>query len=160
MPIYVTTITTPANTSKTLPKEVYFEIKGEFLSEVQIVIPPGHAGLTGIAVFYGIHQLFPLPRGEWLSGEDERISFPERWEIPFAKASLRILTYNEDDTYGHSFIIRFITVEHKEELIEERLKRTNELLEEIVSLLHAVIGIPASPPVMGIEELIGKEIVV
>jgi len=160
MPIYVTTITIPANTPKPAPKEFTFEIKGEMLSEVQVVIPPGHAALTGIAVLYGLEQLFPLPSGSWLSGDNERISFPERWEIPFARAPLRILGYNEDDTFDHGFIIRFIVAKRKEELISERLARANELLLAIRDSLYAVLGIPAMPPPAGIEELIGREIVI
>jgi len=158
MPIYTTTLTIPANTSKAAPKEIYLELEGELLTEVHIVIPPGHAGLSGIAVFYGIKQLFPLPPGEWLYGDNERILFPERWEIPFAKASLRILGYNEDDTYEHSFIIRFIVARFKEELLEERMQRTNELLEEIRDLSRAALGLPGISPVVGVEELIGRGI--
>jgi len=147
MPIFTTTIKVPKNTPKTSPKEFILTIEGDVLQECHIVIPPGHVALTGIAGFYGIEQLFPLPSGEWISGDDERISFPMLWEIPFAKATILLKGYNEDDTYDHSFIVRFIVTSFEE------ARWHKLLLQEIIGLrqeIRAMIGIPPPLPITGV----------
>jgi len=154
MPIYVTTITAPPNTSKGAPKETDFYIEGELLTEVQIVIPPGHCALTGIQAFYGIEQLFPLPTGEWLTGDSEVLKFPQYWPIPFQGTTIKLKTYNEDDTYDHTFILRFIISTFKEARYWEQILDEIKVIREG---LRSIIGHPLERLAFPFE-LVGLEI--
>ena len=58
---------TPANA----PVEVLFNDAPGLLVKVTIVIPGGHAGLTGIALGYGHQQVLPRTPGAFISGDDE-----------------------------------------------------------------------------------------
>lgn len=116
--IYVTTVTVPANTPPDDPVTTEFEVEGWAIREVQILVPPGHCGLTGIALFYGIRQIIPRPEGSWLVTDDEIVTWPENRRIPLLKATYTIKAYNQDDTYEHTFYIRFV-VQSVEEYLEE-----------------------------------------
>jgi len=153
MPIYTALLTIPPNTSKDNPKEAKITLEGDILTEVTIVIPPGHAGLTGIALFYGIEQIAPLPSGEWLIGDNQVIPWVERWEIPEGKAEITLRGYNEDDTYEHSFICR-LEVEPREvvEVQQQILEEIKALREEIRSLREEMVAPAVGAPII-VEEI-------
>lgn len=109
--LYIAEITIPPQT----PKEDYvttsLTIEGERVERYQVLIPPGHCGLTGLAIFYGIEQLAPLPSGTWIRGDSETIEWSEYWNIPGRKCELILHAYNEDDSYEHTFIVRVHVIE-------------------------------------------------
>jgi len=156
MPIYTKILTIPPNTPKDNPKEAKITLEGDILTEITIVIPPGHAALTGIALLYGIEQIAPLPSGEWFTGDDERIAWVERWGIPEGKAEITLRGYNEDDTYEHSFICR-LEVEPRKvvEVRQQILEEIKALREEIRSLREEMVA-PAVPAPIIAEEIIGS----
>jgi len=110
MPIYTAVLTIPANTPKDDPRKTQVELKRAVLTEISIRIPAGHHALTGIRILYGDLQLFPEEVGTWLQGDDEVIDWQEYFELPDDPTRLRIEGYNEDDTYEHSFYLRFATL--------------------------------------------------
>lgn len=55
--------------------EVPFAYAPGIPRRVTIVIPDGHAGLTGIALGYGHQPVLPRTSGRFISSNDEHISF-------------------------------------------------------------------------------------
>lgn len=53
----------------TVPLSLYY------VSRVTIVIPDGHAGLTGIALAFGHQPVIPYNAGAYISGNDEIIPY-------------------------------------------------------------------------------------
>jgi len=154
MPIYTALLTIPPNTPKYSPKEVKIPLEGDFITGITVVIPPGHAGLTGLAIFYGIWQFAPLPPGEWFIGDNEKIDWVERFEIPEGKAEIILRGYNEDDTYEHGFIVRLMV--EPREVVKVRqaiLEEIKGLREEIRSLREEMVG-PAVPAPIEVEEIL------
>lgn len=68
-------VTCPASTPSSAPLEVAFNDVPANLMAVTIVIPDGHAGLTGIALAYGHQPVLPRTPGAFISGNDEVVRF-------------------------------------------------------------------------------------
>ena len=68
-------VTCPASTPDTDPVEVVFDAAPGILRKATIIIPDGHAGLTGIALGYGHNAVIPRTTGAYISSNDEHIPF-------------------------------------------------------------------------------------
>lgn len=104
--VFVKSVTTVKDTLESSPLESFIDVARGLLYRSQIVIPPGPSGLVGIKIFEGGHQMFPVSRDEWLTGDNETVDFGDLYYITTTKTRLRILTYNLDDTYSHKLIVR------------------------------------------------------
>lgn len=81
------------------------------IQPIEVIFPPGPAGLVGIRAYQGSHQLVPQRDTSWLIGDD--ITYPHHTPIDLLSPPYTITLegYNEDDTYDHTIIVRFsITV--------------------------------------------------
>jgi hypothetical protein len=66
-------VSCPPNTPPTNPIKVPLGFGGGILRVIRIVIPTGHAGLTGIALGYGGNPTIPFGRFAYYSGDDREI---------------------------------------------------------------------------------------
>lgn len=105
MSFYSLVFTVPKNTAEEAPYEQKLQISQGVLHQVSIVIPPGHAGLTGCALDIGLHQIAPTNQNEWFRGDDVHFSFPEYIEIPAGERELNLRGFNLDTLYDHGFVI-------------------------------------------------------
>ena len=106
---FTTRITTPASTTEASPLETAFALPQGTLVTVEVVIPAGHAGLTGIAIDYSGEHIFPWGRGTFLSGDDEVVSMESGHEL--GGSAITIRTFNADDTFAHDHLIRFVVTD-------------------------------------------------
>jgi hypothetical protein len=95
----------PAQTDEASPLEEEMEIEGEVLERIEIYAPWGHGGLAKMAIFFGPRQLAPRPATKWIEGNDAWFRWKLEWPVPGKKAALRLVGWNEDDSYDHSFYI-------------------------------------------------------
>ena len=51
------------------------------ITEVEILFPAGHAGLTNLQIWYLGRQIFPTSEGAAFRGDDNVIQFSEQWRI-------------------------------------------------------------------------------
>lgn len=105
MSFYSLVFTVPKNTAEETPYEQKLPASGGILHQVSVLIPPGHAGLTGCAIDDGLHQIAPTNQNEWFRGDDVHFSYPEYHELSASTRELILRGFNLDDTYDHSFII-------------------------------------------------------
>jgi len=110
MAIYTAKLTIPANTPRDSPVSVSVSLEKAVLVRISIRIPPGHEALAGLRIKYGRLQLWPEEPDTWLSGDDEAITWDEYFVLPDDPTRLILEGYNEDDTYEHSFLVRFMTL--------------------------------------------------
>ncbi len=82
-----------------------------------------------MALNHGLHQIWHSNQGEFFHTDGEPISFKEFYELPSAENGLSVYTYNVDDTYPHSVIIR-LGILKKSELQGLWLPWTEEVLAE------------------------------
>jgi len=98
----------PANTAEDSPKTLDLELEEGTVNKVQIIIPPGHAALAGLAIFADTEQV--IPKSGWLKGNNDNLVFDCDIAIPYdsTNAIYKLIAkgYNNDDTYQHTFYIR------------------------------------------------------
>jgi hypothetical protein len=104
--IYVSNIEIPKNTLESEYKSDYLWLEHGTIHKVDIVFPSGCAGLAGLRIVQGIHQIFPSNSGQWFIGDDINITFPENYILYTPPYYLEIQTYNLDDLYNHTLIVR------------------------------------------------------
>lgn len=74
--LFVYDVTCPASTPSTSPLEVAQLSGGLYVVEqVRLVLPAGHAGLTGIALAFGHQAVIPYNAGAYISGDDETFDY-------------------------------------------------------------------------------------
>jgi hypothetical protein len=102
--VYAITVTAQANTSSGSPLSHLFPIGDVWLDSVQIVIPSGHRGLTGLAITNGGTPIIPYGAGtDFLIGDDDRLDYDLGVEVD---ASFGCIYYNTD-SIRHNFYLRF-----------------------------------------------------
>lgn len=72
--------------------------------QVELLIPPGHNGLTGFALRYAGERLLPKAATEFIVGDNLDRFYDFRFPV---SAPLTLVGYNTDATYGHTFHLTF-----------------------------------------------------
>ncbi len=96
-------VATPPGTLQAAPQQTVWNVGRGELARLEVVIPDGHVGLTGLAVVWGGRQLVPYEGDEWITGNDDTIAL----ELDlYVDSRVTVLTYNLDDTFVHSHLLR------------------------------------------------------
>jgi len=103
---YTASVTIPADTSEADPHEECLGICFGTISQVFVLFPPGHAGLTHLQIFYQTRQIFPTTPGESFSGDDTQYIFSEKWPVFEAPHELLLRAWNEDTEYEHTIYVQ------------------------------------------------------
>ena len=101
---YQVSVTVPEGTSDIAPQTTAVVLENAFLVDVEIIIPPGHAGLTGIRILQSVQQVIPWGNLSWISSDNYSRIFPFNAEI--GSRSISVQAYNTD-VFAHSFQVRF-----------------------------------------------------
>jgi hypothetical protein len=104
--IYTKTITRAAGGSAGSPVQDKMTVTLGLIYQFELYLPPGSSGLLGVMVKDGGYQVWPSEPGEWFFGNDNLIAFPDRYYISSPAHVLDVLSYNEDDTFPHTFQVR------------------------------------------------------
>jgi len=102
---FVKQITIPANTSRINQTSNDLKVSTGVIHRISIVFPAGCAGLAKVALFDGGHPIAPSTNGQYFSGDDRVVDFPEFYEITTGTRTITIKTYNLDDTHNHTIIV-------------------------------------------------------
>ncbi len=137
MSFFAKTITVPKNTPSTSPLADTIEIQAGVIHRVRVSIPSGHAGLTGIHILRGLHQIAPTSGTEWFTGDDAAVDYQEFIEVLESPFMLYLEAYNEDDTYDHTFVVSIGVLPRYVLLPQEILQ---SVLQTMSSLLQSVSG--------------------
>lgn len=80
------------------------------IQPLEVIFPPGPAGLVGVRAYQGSHQLVPQRDTRWLVGDD--ITYPHYTPINLLSSPYVITLegYNEDEEYDHTIIFRFTVI--------------------------------------------------
>ena len=96
-----------ANTSEGAPRELPVFLKHGVITRVNIVFPPGCAGLAHLQVFDNGHQVWPENEGGSFRGDSEVVTFQCYYPLLYEPFGLRLVGWNEDDSYPHTPMVRF-----------------------------------------------------
>lgn len=97
-------ITVPAGTPKAAPVTTDVSFPDGKLQRVEIDVPDGHAGLTGIQLLGAKGQVIPYTTGAFLVANDHAFG----WDLvgQLDSGSFQVRCFNTD-IYPHGFSIRF-----------------------------------------------------
>lgn len=134
-------ITVPKNTAAETPSQETFEIQNGVIHRVHVSIPSGHAGLTGVRVLRGLHQVAPTSGSAWFTGDDSKVDYNEHIEIEESPYELVIESYNEDDTYDHTFVVGIGVLPEWVLLPQKAMGETLKMLSEMFGVMSKWLGI-------------------
>jgi hypothetical protein len=97
------TVTVPAGTAIDDPLIVPWPLADANLDFIDIIIPDGHSGLTGIAVYWSGTQVLPWGTDTWIVANDEKVHTPIGSYITIS--GLSVYAYNTGQ-FDHSFYLR------------------------------------------------------
>lgn len=101
--IYTISVTVPSGTQSAAPQVTPWMTEDAWIDTVEIEVPPGHNGLTGIRLVKADTQLLPWGSNTWLIENDYTRVFPIDDYIPVT--DLVIQAYNTG-SYPHTFYLR------------------------------------------------------
>jgi hypothetical protein len=108
-------VNTPASTAEASPQSTTWELGQGYVARVDVVIPSGHVGLTGVRLLWGGRVVMPYEEGEWLTGNDDEVTVA--LELYTGLGRLVVETYNLDEAFTHSHHLRgYITSIEEEPL--------------------------------------------
>jgi len=106
MAIFTKDITLSAGGSSSNPTWTTIKVTRGVIHEINVVFPSGCAGLVYVAIYDGVHPIFPSTEGMHFRGDGETIDFKEFYELKAYPSILWIKAWNEDDTYDHTIMVR------------------------------------------------------
>lgn len=98
---FLVNITTPKNTTRESYLSTILNLPNGRINKIWIEFPRGCSGLTGIQIFRGPEQIFPIPKLQWFIGDGFLINLQFTQIIDTNPFELEFRTYNVDDTYQH-----------------------------------------------------------
>lgn len=104
--VFSITVVVPAGTLLTSPLSTPWVTEDNTIVSIEIEIPPGHNGQTGIRLLKGDVQILPFGSNSWIIANDTDKTFPIGSYVP--TGDLIIQTYNTG-IYSHSFYLRMTT---------------------------------------------------
>jgi hypothetical protein len=101
---YPASITVATGTAITNPHITILPLENAQLVDIEMRIPPGHGGLTGVRIEMSRQQVLPWGNNTWLVGDNYERTFDVNAEI--GVNTIRVLTYNTD-VFAHTFYLMF-----------------------------------------------------
>jgi hypothetical protein len=140
MSYFSKSIIVPKNTPSDTPLQETIAVQTGIVHRVHVSIPSGHAGLTGVHVLQGLHQVAPTTGSEWFSGDDVELDYPEFVEIKESPFELTIEAYNRDDTYDHTFVVAIGVLPEWVLLPQTILKDLLQSISDILASIGTYLG--------------------
>ena len=106
--LYSYEIAVPITCTEAAPKLTTARVSAGVITRVSFRPRPGHSGLCHCRVFYHEFQVFPINRDEDLHGDTFPIEWDEHIELTTTPYDLKVMAWNDDDTYSHTFDISFV----------------------------------------------------
>lgn len=128
--LFKTTLTIPANTSKSSPAKIYHPVARGVITAWFVGFPPGCAGLVHVAIYRHERRILPEGAGDSLYWNDLMFHIRESFEIAAKPYELRVEGWSDDDSYEHRVFVGVEMQKIPEETTESLLQR----------LLTALVG--------------------
>jgi hypothetical protein len=101
--LYTLNVITSAGTAIAAPLITTWALEDNLLQDIEVFIPNGHNGATGIRVLRSQQQVAPWGNNSFLIANDATVAVPVGEELTESK--LVIQTYNTG-SYDHTFYLR------------------------------------------------------
>ena len=111
--LFSVSITIPKNTLKSNPTEVTFKLAHGIITKFMIRPRPGHAALAHLVIFHLSHQIAPSTETMDLHGDALPIDWEDYYEFYKEPYELKLVGWNDDDTYPHTFDVHVAILPRK-----------------------------------------------
>ena len=102
---YRRALTIAAGQTQANPSLADLELCAGVITEVEILFPAGHSGLTYLQIWYLGRQIFPTSEGATFRGDDNVIQFSEQWVIQEVPHRLQLRGWAPDATLEHTLFV-------------------------------------------------------
>lgn len=133
--IEIAKVTCPAGIAQANAIEVPIVFNVGIVRAVRVVIPPGHAGLTGIALAQAHQTVIPIKGTAWIIGDNRSPRFPLENYLDVTGWSAFV--YNTDGAYQHSWNLEF----ELDEIAAPTVPGTAPIA--VGDIYSAIVGTPA-----------------
>lgn len=141
---YQASIATNAFTSINAPLTTVISLENALLLDIEILIPAGHTGLTGVRVRFSQQQVLPFGSNSWIVADDYLRIFDINQEV--GSKTVSVQTYN-NDIYQHTFYLRFHIRELSDSGIAGVSRAPIVLAETIDAGLEGAVDLSTGQPV-------------
>jgi len=124
-------ITIPANTLESSPKEEELLIEEQFVERIEIDFPAGCSGMVNLRIYYGVRKYWPDNPGGHFTSDDYTIVFPVYKKLPEDRTTLKLVGWSPGTQYDHTLIVRVNT-------ISEEYLPSKSLLQKIYDLFSKI----------------------
>jgi len=131
MPVYCEKLTIPANTSESAPVSLNIVVRQKFITKLEVGFPDGCNYLVKTKIQYGIKQFWPEDPDTWLIGNNETVSWEERYEMPAVNETLTVFGASPGTDYEHNIVIRIMTLPKGFYFLETLLDKLYGLFKKI-----------------------------
>ena len=101
--LFEASITIPKDTAAASPTVVIMKIAQGIITKIMVRPRPGHAALAHLIIKHHEHQIAPSTESMDFSGDTFPIDWEEYYESYQPPYELKLVGWNEDDTYPHTF---------------------------------------------------------
>jgi len=108
--IYTHVLTIPANTSEHAPVTYELRLARGVITHVEIEFPPGCAGLACCRILYRERALYPTNPEGYFRADGYTVSWDDDYQFPARPAHIKLIGWNDDDTYEHTLTFRFVVI--------------------------------------------------
>lgn len=98
-------VTSAAGTAQSAAVETNLSFDPGIVRAIEILIPAGHAGETGIAIAQAHQIIIPYDGTDWIIGDDNLLTWPV--DDYLQTGSWSAFTYNTDAFNDHTWYVRF-----------------------------------------------------
>jgi len=99
---YYASITIPAGTLASAPASNKFSVSSGRITEIELLFPPGSAGLAYLQIFYSDRQIYPTSIGEFFRGDDHLINWSDEYELIDEPYELELRGWAPAAIYDHT----------------------------------------------------------
>lgn len=102
---YFLSLTIPPGTSREDEAWTSVLVPPGTITQVRILIPWGVAGLAGVRITANEVQVYPSNMQAYYTGNDTHIVINDRLHLTDDVTDIKVLGYNMDDSYDHTFYV-------------------------------------------------------
>lgn len=131
------TITIPKNTTKDTPLVQTLVIAKGIINQFMVRPHAGHAGLAHLVILSHEHQIAPSTENMDLHGDELPIDWYDYFECYQPPYELKLIGWNEDDTFPHAFDV-YVAVLPRKAVV---LTALSDMIQNFMSNIAGLFGV-------------------
>ena len=102
---YRTSLEIGIGQTQATPAWTVLNLEHGYITEVEVMFPAGHAGLTYVQIYHQSRLIFPLTPGQAFRGDDSTITMGSRFPILEVPYAVYVVGWAPDSTLVHTVFV-------------------------------------------------------